>query len=156
MAIPEASADWLEAVRQMIAVHSGHGAFVVVFSEYRPDLVRNLAYDLGFEHLDFRAEIMAPLAWQASCLELDDLDRTLQERVGRIGLLAQNVEALLATKADAARRAWLLDFLGRGYAAPVIVPIVLYPDSLPCGHARICEVHPADLPSQSLLSRFVC
>lgn len=155
-AVPVSSAAWLGAVRQMIAAHNGRGAFAVVFPDYRPDLVLSLAHEFDFQHFDFRAEIMAPLAWQASRLELDDLDHNLQARLGRSGLVAQNVEALLATKAEDARRAWLLEFLERGYPAPVIVPIVLYPESLPCGHGRTSRVQPADLPTQSLLSRFAC
>ena len=151
---PQAFSDWSQPVRELLDADPS-GAFAVVFPEYRPELVKALAHDLDLDYFDFRSEIMAPLGWQASTLELADLDRELGQRSEQGGLVAQNVEALLSTKDRPSREAWLSDLLRRRYPAPVLVPVVLYADALAAGRHRVCVLVPGDLPEPSPLMRLL-
>lgn len=146
-------ARWVQPIQDMIEGHDRHGPFFVAFSEYRPELVRALADDLGFTFVDFRAEFMRPLGWEAARLPLTTLTEAVERHCTGPGVVLHNAEALLAAKSAAERRDWLRAFATRDWPAPVVVPIAIFQRDLPACGARFHRIDPDDLPSETILTR---
>ena len=146
---------WYRPVAAMLAANGHAGGFVVRFAEYRPDLVEGLAAALGLGLRDCRAEILAPLGWEAGRLPLAALDAWLDRVTARGGIVAQNVEALLAAKPEAEQQAWLAALLGAGRPVPVVVPIVVLERALPRASPRIVSLAADEVPELTLLRRLL-
>ncbi|MEA3409944.1 MAG: hypothetical protein U9R74_00190 [Pseudomonadota bacterium] len=143
---------WLEPFLECVRGHGSTGPFLLCLPEYRPDLARTVADVLGCEFFDYRAEVMAPLGWQAHELSLDDLDDVLKQRADIGSVAAFNIEALLATKSAVERRGWLERFVETSYSAMVVIPLSIYVDDAPVGLGRVTFVD-SRLPEQSFLNR---
>src|SRR5690242_18829499 len=76
----DARTGWMRPVSGMIDAAGGRGGFFVALHEYRPALVQAIAGGLGLAFVDFRAERLAPLGWEAAKLPLDDLTREIEVR----------------------------------------------------------------------------
>lgn len=146
---------WYRPVAAMLAANGHAGGFVVRFAEYRPDLVEGLAAALGLGLRDCRAEILAPLGWEAGRLPLAALDAWLDRVTAGGGIVAQNVEALLAAKPEAEQQAWLAALLGAGRPVPVVVPIVVLERALPRASPRIVSLAADEVPELTLLRRLL-
>ena len=151
---------WYRPVAAMLAANGHAGGFVVRFAEYRPDLVEGLAAALGLGLRDCRAELLAPLGWEAGRLPLAALDAwldrmTLDRVRGAGGIVAQNVEALLAAKLEAEQQAWLAALLGAGRPLPVVVPIVVLERALPRASPRVVSLAADAVPELTLLRRLL-
>lgn len=146
---------WFQPVTEMLAANGDAGGFVVRFPEYRPDLVAGLAGALGLALRDCRAELLAPLGWEAGRLPLAELDAWLDAAASGGGLVAQNVEALLAAKPEAEQRSWLACLLADGRPVPVVVPIVVLKQTLPRASPRIVSLAAEAVPELTLLRRFL-
>ncbi|HRK18863.1 MAG TPA: hypothetical protein PK970_07895 [Hyphomicrobiaceae bacterium] len=147
--------DWLRPIATMIEAAGGSGGFLVAFPQYRPTLVRAMAeaFDLAF--VDFRAERLSALGSRAPQLELGALSEAIMEAnacYGR-GVVLHNVEALLASKPEAERRAWLASVVAAGWGFPVVVPVALYQPEMPAAVDRVCRLDPEHIPEESLLMR---
>ena len=151
MAVQVSTTNWSDAIADLLVGHR-HGGFLLSFPEYRPDLARTLAGELGFNFFDFRGEVLAGLGWDAHTFTLDDLNDVLHLRSMEKGIVAFNVEALLATKDEQARRCWLSDFVDSDWSNPVLVPLALYSLEAP-QHPRHLELDGDDLPNQSFVNR---
>jgi len=145
--------SWLDGVSRLLDQHQRRGCFFVGFPAYRPDLVRALAHGLALEHFDIRSELLVARGWGATSFGLDELDRALQDRAGQTGLVAQNVEALLATKTQSERQTWLAAQHERDHSHPLVIPIVLFLDDLGKDKSRLHRLRADSLPEQTLLSR---
>ena len=145
--------DWIEPIDDMIEGHDAQGGFIVVFPEYRPDQCLALAQALDLQCFDYRQQVMSARGWEADQLGLDDLDATLDELARTRGSLVNNVEALLATKEIDAGARWLRKFLKTPWTRPLIIPIVIYTQELPAGHARVHTIGVDELPAQSFMNR---
>jgi len=146
---------WYRPVAEMLAANGHAGGFVVRFAEYRPDLVEGLAGALGLGLRDCRAELLAPLGWEAGRLPLAALDAWLDRMAAGGGLVAQNVEALLAAKPEAEQQAWLAALLGSGRPVPVVVPIVVLERALPRASPRVVSLAADAVPELTLLRRLL-
>lgn len=146
---------WYQPLADLLGRYHWRGGYLVCLPEYRPDLILAMAYGLRLAHFDFRAKVMLPLGWKAHKLQIEDLERSLSEESAESGLVAQNVEALLAAKAPDERRAWLTGFLKKRWRHAVVVPLVLYGGLVPPGPPRLLSFSIGDVPEQTLLSRFV-
>lgn len=146
---------WYRPVAAMLAANGHAGGFVVRFAEYRPDLVEGLAAALGLGLRDCRAELLAPLGWEAGRLPLAALDAWLDRVTAGGGIVAQNVEALLAAKPEAEQQAWLAALLGAGRPVPVVVPIVVLERALPRASPRIVSLAADEVPELTLLRRLL-
>jgi hypothetical protein len=146
---------WYGPVAAMLAANGDAGGFVVRFAEYRPDLVQGLAGALGLALRDCRAELLAPLGWEAGRLPLAALDAWLDRATTSGGVVAQNVEALLAAKPEAEQRAWFAALLTAGRPVPVLVPIVVLEPALPRASPRVVSLVADAVPELTLLRRLL-
>lgn len=139
----------------MIDAAGGSGGFLVALPQYRPTLVRAMAEALGLAYIDFRAERLTGLGPEAPRLPVAALTSAITDALtqhGR-GVVLHNAEALLASKPDGERRAWLASVMSTDWKSPVVVPIALYQSDMPCVIERICHLDPGRLPEESLLMR---
>lgn len=144
---------WVQPISDMIGTAHQHGGFFVVFSEYRPDLCRTLARELGFDFLDFREQKLRPLGWAAGRLPLEALTQAIEEMTQERGLVVHNAEALLAAKERPERQRWLGEFVQRDWQIPVIIPMAIFVDDLPSVKGRLHRTDVEQLPGESLLMR---
>ncbi len=146
---------WLARIEQRLDRHGRRGGFLLSLPDYRPELIDVVAGRLGLDLCDFRAEVMAPLAWRASALPLRALDRTIEERCHGRGLILHNAEALLATKPAADRRAWFDAHLARPGPGAALVPLVLFADDVVNAGDRLIAFGADQLPDPTLLIRLL-
>lgn len=145
--------EWLETFKQNYDQFQGKGGFQVLFPEYRPDMTRALAHDLGLGFYDYRLEKMIAQGWEAGNLSLDALSQTLQEESTDIGLVVHNVEALLATKPEEERQQWLLDFLSFNWSNPIVLPLAIFQVDADQNNPRVCNLKISEFPKESFLMR---
>lgn len=138
---------------RLFEAHNRRGGFLLQLPEYRPDLAHRLAHSLDLTFFDYRVEVMSELGWNAHSLSLDDLDKTLIERATAGGLVAQNVEALLATKSVESRTEWLQRFVDRPWPHLVLVPLCVFAHEAPRAHSHCYECAADMLPAQSFIGR---
>ncbi len=145
--------DWTEPVAAAAAERK---IVAAVFPEYRPDLARNLAHRLGYAFHDFRREVMQGYGWEAGALPLEQLTLEIQEHSRQGGVVVFNVEALLAAKPDAERRAWLRTLAREPWPHPVVLCIVLFPQVvLETPGIATVELDRETLPQPTLLARLL-
>lgn len=144
---------WTAEIAGVVERHDRRGGFLVLFSDYRPELAHGIARALGCAVADFRKEVMAPKGWQAGQLPLADIDAYVAEKSAAGGVVVQNVEALLSTKSEAERSLWLAEFLTRDWPAPVLLPLFLFASAAPEGASRVVAVSAAETPEETLMMR---
>lgn len=177
-ASPPGLGTWLTPVSNALAQTGRAGGYLIVFETYRPDAVKMMAHALQLSFLDFRALHMAPLGSKAAQLPLSRIQevivaeitagagaaphgdqvaatQTRDEEPETVcnGLVLHNVEALLATRAEAERRAWLSAFLAHPYSRPVLVPLSIFSAEAPAKPERVIVIDPVLLPPEKLLLR---
>ncbi len=147
--------DFNQAVLDALRHRSvdGERCHLVLFAAYRPDLAREMATDSGQRYFDFRREVMSAHGKMAHAQPLRLLDQALYEQSLDSGCVLMNAEALLATRPERERRAWLADVLERRYRNPLIVPLTLFGDEALAGHGRVIDLREKVMPEQSLISR---
>ena len=91
---------WLKPILDLVSTQGGRGGALLAFPEYRPDLAKAIAHEVGIRFYDFRAETMAQKGFQAGSMALDELDAVLAQLAAEGGALVLNVEALLSTKSS--------------------------------------------------------
>lgn len=155
MAEAERDEGWIDLIRCALEAQAWKGGCILCFPEYRPDLVLQTAHALGLAHFDFRDQLMRPLGWRAGNLQLEDLNRAIAERAGESGVVIQNAEALLSTKAASLRRRWLRDFLLAAWPNAAILALTLYASEIPRQQPRVVAFDARALPEPTLLSRLL-
>jgi hypothetical protein len=140
---------WLNTVEAFYDQHDKKGGYQILFPCYRPDLCKSLAHHLGLNLYDFRQEKMQPLGWDANQITLHELTNTLLEKAANTGIVAHNIEALLATKSVQERVQWLTNFL----AIDSILPLAIYQGEAVEEHPRVCDIELEYFPEQSFISR---
>ncbi len=141
----------LDALRHSAV--DGERCHLVLFAAYRPDLAREMAVATGLHYFDFRREVMSGYGKMAHAQPLHLLDEALYEQSLDHGCLLMNTEALLATRPEQERRAWLESVLNQVYRNPLVLPLALFGDEAPVGHARVIDLREQAMPEQSLVSR---
>lgn len=149
----ELAPEWLKPVGDALSAHDGKGLFVVLFPEYRPDLVKALAHHFDLEFFDFRAQVMAKLGADAGTLELDALERSTIGRTHQRGIALMNAEALMAVKPAEERRRWLRRAIGLALPNPAVIPLAIFADDAPIEDPRVVALAAEALPEQSLIGR---
>lgn len=144
---------WLQPLADLVGEQRGQGGILLIMPDYRPDLTLLIADRLGLTFFDLRADVLMPLGWDAAKVTLDQLTHSLAERSRDGGVLAHNVEALLATKEPAARRDWLERFSSDPWSHPVIVPLFLFSKEAPTSGPNVLHMAEADLPEETLLGQ---
>jgi len=148
------AAPWLKLVHDALAKAAADRCVAVVFPEYRPDLVEQMARAIKLAHVDFRRERMAPLGWNAAELPLETLDDTaVSAMAGSSGVVLQNTEALLATRTAEERRGWFTRALDRSWPAQLILPVTLFGADLPTREGQVVVLPRGSLPEEKILSR---
>jgi hypothetical protein len=145
---------WLKPILDLVSTQGGRGGALLAFPEYRPDLAKAIAHEVGIRFYDFRAETMAPKGFQAGAMGLDELDAVLADLPAQGGALVLNAEALSSTKSSEERRAWMRGFLRRDWPGLLLVPLALYGHEAPVADGRVLCLEPEDLPAQGLINRF--
>ena len=144
---------WLKPIYDLVSTQGGLGGALLAFPEYRPDLAKAMAHEVGIRFYDFRAETMAQKGFQAGAMGLDELDAVLAQLAAEGGALVLNVEALLSTKSSEERGAWMQGFLRPDWPGLLLVPLALYAHEAPVGNGRVLRLEPDDLPAQGLVNR---
>ncbi|HIP52951.1 MAG TPA: hypothetical protein EYH03_02940 [Chromatiales bacterium] len=147
--------DSLDQLGTLTARNGGRGCYLVLMPEYRPDISKAFAQRLGLEMFDYRAEVMAPYGMEAHKIPLADLTDRLQQETAHTGILAHNVEALLATKPETERRKWLSDCLLADWPQPLLLVLSIFPDDAPTESGRVLDLRDLDFEDQSLISRLL-
>lgn len=147
--------SWMEPISRSLAQADADRGFILVFPEYRPDLVRELASRLNLRFYDYRENHLRPLGPDAFGVQLDDLDKQLSTLEAEGGAVVFNVEALLATKKAPERARWLSGFLEKKRGALLVLPLTLFGEDLAPESAQVLQLEAETLPEQSLLSRFL-
>ena len=151
--LSESHSSWQDPLADCVGRFGQQGGILALMPEYRPDLARSIAHRFDLDFFDYRQEVMMPLGWGAGELTLESLDQTLQARTSEKGIVAFNVEALLATKPETERRQWLNDFSQVTWEKLVILPLALYTDEAPNDLLRRCDLRNAEIPEQGIVSR---
>lgn len=144
---------WLRPLTDLVARQQHQGSVLLTMPDYRPDLNRVIADSQGFTFFDLRAEILMPLGWDAAKVTVAQLTDALAERARDGGLMAHNVEALLATKEPLERQDWFEQFLEYGWPHPVIVPLFLFIQDAPLLNPQVLHLAEKDLPAETLLGQ---
>lgn len=144
---------WLKPVLDLVATLGGHGGALLAFPEYRPDLAKAIAHEVGIRFYDFRAETMAHKGFQAAAMGLDELDAVLADLAADGGAMVLYVEALLSTKSTEQRRVWMQGFLLGDWPGLLLVPLAVYSHEAPAVNERVLRLAPEDLPAQALINR---
>jgi hypothetical protein len=122
---------WYDPVIRKIWQHPA-AVCSIVFPQYRPDLIQLLAAELGFNHKDFRYDVLRPLGWSAGQAPLTLLDQEIMRADdGLPGLVLANAEALLSAKTEEERRNWLASVLLLSPPRSVVLPLTLFGSLLP-------------------------
>ena len=145
--------EWQNPIAKNIKKHSSGKCFFVFMPEYRPDLVKSIASSFDLEFYDYRLDKMAPLGQAAGTLTLTELTKTLQEKTEKKGIVAFNVEALMATKSEEQRIEWLNSMLEETWPHTILIPLVIFHQDAPAGHKQVSDLLLATLPEQNLVSR---
>ncbi len=145
----QANDSWFSPVLTAIDANARSGGYIVAMSDYRPVLIQVVADKCGLMLRDFRAEILKPKGWEAFATPLSELDEYIDEGGGMI----MNAEALLSTKSNNERAAWLSRFTLR--TGPVaIVPLVVFASDVPPSPRKVV-LDPTTLPEETLLTRLI-
>jgi len=145
--------DWIDTFKETYIKAQEKGGYQVLFPEYRPDMTRALAFELGLEFYDYRLEKMLSKGWEAGKITLESLTETLIEESENIGLVVHNVESLLATKPEEERKQWLSDFLNHDWQNPIIIPLAIYQNETNLENPRVCDLNIEEFPKESFLMR---
>jgi len=145
--------DWQAPIASNLEEHPSGQCFFVLMPEYRPDLVQSLASHFNLEFYDYRKDKMAPLGAAAGTLSLDELTATLRKKTQEKGVVAFNVEALMATKSEEQRVDWLSSILEISWPNTLLIPLVIFHQDAPCDHHRISNLLSTTLPEQNLINR---
>lgn len=146
---------WITPIADLVERHSARGGFLVIMPEYRPDLSKALAYNLDLGFFDVRAQLLTPLGWNAHAYTLPALDAEIGSRTKDQGLLLHNMEALLATKAEHERRAWLWNTIENDWPSPVMIVLAVFGHEAPADHPRVHAVARAAMPEQTTVGRLI-
>lgn len=144
---------WLKSILDLVSTQGGRGAALLAFPEYRPDLAKAIAHEVGIRFYDFRAEAMAQMGSRAGAMGLDELDAVLADLAAQGGALVLNAEALLSTKSSEERGAWMQGFLRSDWPGLLLVPLALYGHEAQVANGRVLCLEPEDLPAQGLINR---
>jgi hypothetical protein len=144
---------WQTLIASNLEEHPSEQCFLVFMPEYRPDLVQSLAGQFNLEFYDYRKDKMAPLGPAAGTLSLDELTATLRKKTQEKGVVAFNVEALMATKSEEQRIDWLSSILEISWPNTLLIPLVIFHQDAPGDHSRISNLLSTTLPEQNLINR---
>ncbi|MCB1972034.1 MAG: hypothetical protein KDG54_16650 [Geminicoccaceae bacterium] len=144
--------DWLDPVFDWLAANGSGRALFVAMPSYRPELIRALAEATGFDHCDFRREVMAKAGSDPATLPLSLIEETIAGHAARNGLVLQNVESLLATRSAEDRSGWIARMVAIAHPLTLIFPIALFNADLPDDTAVI-HIAPDALPADTLMMR---
>ena len=144
---------WLQPILDLVATQGERGGTLLAFPEYRPDLAKAIAHEIGIRFYDFRAETMAQKGPRAGAMGLDELNAVLAVLAAEGGALVLNAEALLSTKSSAERGAWMQGFLRHDWPGLLLVPLAVYGHEAPIGNKRVLRLEPENLPAQGLINR---
>ncbi len=145
----------LEQLDALVSRNGGSGCFFVLMPEYRPDLSKLFAHRLGLRMFDYRAIVMASYGADANRIPLHDLTDRLQQEAVDEGILAHNVEALLATKTEPERQRWLSEVMSAAWSNPMLIPLTLFTRDAPAESGRVLDLREVTFEDQGLISRLL-
>ena len=145
--------EWQTPIVESVKQHPSGKCLFVFMPEYRPDLVKSIASSFDLEFYDYRLDKMAPLGQAAGTLSLAELTKTLQKKTQKKGIVAFNVEALMATKNEEQRIDWLDSMLESPWPHTLLIPLVIFHQDAPAGHNQVSDLLLTTLPEQNLVSR---
>ena len=100
---------WLKPILDLVSTQGRCGGALLAFPEYRPDLAKAIAHEVGIRFYDFRAETIAPKGFQAGAMGLNEADAVLADLAARVarglGAATLRFEAVARNAASSARRA---------------------------------------------------
>jgi len=145
--------QWLERVDKHMKRQKAGSGTILLFPGYRPDLCMALSNHLGLDFYDFRKEEMLEKGWGAGSIPLESVTESLLARSRQSGIVAHNVEAVLATRPEAERAGWFESFLTRTWPNTVIVPSAVFQPDVPREYGNVCDLEWMEMPEQSYLIR---
>ena len=145
--------EWQRPVAENLEQNQSEKCFFVFMPEYRPDLVKSIAHSFDLEFYDYRQDKMAPLGQAAGTLTLEELTETLQKKTQKRGVVAFNVEALMATKTEQQRIEWLGSMCNLSWPHTLLIPLVIFHQDAPGSHHCVSDLLSITLPEQNLINR---
>ncbi|MGV6817119.1 MAG: hypothetical protein ACWA44_07585 [Thiotrichales bacterium] len=118
--------SWKGKIETFLKNHPENQGVALFLPEYRPDIARAIAFEFNYVFADFRQEVMAAKGLQAHETTINELTSYLIRKVQAHPVLAFNIEALLATKSDYDRGAWLESFLQQDWKHRILLPLVIF------------------------------
>ena len=146
------STDWLADVERFFSETGGHDGSIVLLPRFNPELMTRLADHVGLAFFDYQAEVMAEFGPEATSITLEQLTERLRSRAEEGGIVSHNVEALLCTKPEPERRAWLQAFLDIDWPNPILLPIAIFQADVPSEHGKVCDLELHKVPRQTEFS----
>ena len=152
MEIPQ----WMLPVRDRLEQLPAGTALLVSFPVYRPDLARELAFQMGMEFYDFRLDFMSHRGQSAAQIPLAEMSAQLERRVAEGPVVFHNAEALLACYSEEGRREWLADVLAEEWPQQLVLPLYLFGGLIDAiAGAAPVHIEPELVPEQTLVSRLL-
>lgn len=151
----DSTSSWSDTIAGFAARLGGRGGLIISFPEYRPDLAKAVANRLSLDFFDYRADEMSQHGAEAGKIPLQSLDASLQSRASQRGILAFNVEALLATKDEETRKRWIEQFVHTDWPNLIVLPIAIFNDDALESSERLIILNADELPEQGVISRLL-
>jgi len=142
---------WLLPIRQALDNNTDAVLFLRM-PVYRPDLLKQLAWQFELDFVDLRAELLMPRGLNAGNVSTDTVNAFIAQQPK--GLVLHNTDAWLATKSEADRRAWLARIADTSFDKLLIIPLLVFEGDLPDKLARSVQLDPELLPAATLISWF--
>lgn len=135
--------------------NDNQGCIMILMPEYRPDLTKAFAHHLSLPLFDYRSEVMSEKGLEAHRISLPDLTETLRAECQPNGVLAFNIEALLAAKPDSERKQWLSSALDFPWPGLLILPLAIFTADVSTADKRVLDLRDSRFEEQSLTNRLL-
>ncbi len=128
----ELTNTWRKTLHQFLASTDSENplAIPLLMPEYRPDICRAIAHEMGACFFDFRAEVMNGHGMLAHEIRLDELARELVKRASAGAVIAFNIESLLAAKDEDERQQWLHHICNTTFDHFLVLPLAIFQDDV--------------------------
>ena len=147
--------SWMTPLLDLTTSLGNAGGLIVALPTYRPDLAKAIAYRLEMRFFDFREEVMSRHGAAAGAIPLVALDHCLHGLASAGGAAVFNVDALLSTKTEDERKAWLERFVRTQWPTLILLPLTLFADDARTLTDRVFVPDGDELPQQGIVSRLV-
>ncbi|MDC9715533.1 MAG: hemerythrin domain-containing protein [Gammaproteobacteria bacterium] len=138
--------EWLLDVMEFYNGAGQQGGSIVLFPRFNPELIEQMAGQMGLEFFNYQQEVMEEYGQDADSISLEQLEDSLRSKAKHRGIIAHNVEALLCVKSKQERQTWLQAFLDADWPNPIFIPITIYQADVSNEHHKVCDLELHRMP----------